>query len=65
MRGLTAVLVFSLVAFVEGDGLSVEDVLRAQQSAVQEYYVFSPRQVTSVAVAEPPVVDGQLDDACW
>ncbi len=65
MRGLTAVLVFSLVAFVEGDGVSVEDVLRAQQSAVQEYYVFSPRQATSVAVAEPPVVDGQLDDACW
>lgn len=65
MRGLTAVLVFSLVALVEGDRLAVEDVLRLRQSAAREYYAFSPRQATSVAVAEPPVVDGQLDDACW
>ena len=65
MRGLTAVLLLSLVAPVEGDRLAVEDVLRLRQSAAREYYAFSPRQATSVAVAEPPVVDGQLDDACW
>ena len=65
MRGLTAALLVFLVASVEGGQLSVEELLRLRQSAVREYFAFTPRQVTSLEVAEPPVVDGRLDDACW
>jgi len=72
MRGLTAVLVLSLVALVEGDQvteegdqLSVEELVRLRESAGEERYAFSPRRVVSVEVAEPPVVDGVLRDACW
>ena len=59
------VLLLALLSSGKGEEVSVEDILEARQRAVPERYAFLPKQVVSVAVEQPPLLDGRLDDACW
>ncbi len=40
-------------------------ILQARRLPMEEQYVFSPKRVSTVEAARPPVVDGRLEEECW
>jgi len=66
MRGLIAIAAFFFFwTSTASAQMSKEQLMDARARAVQQYYTFSPKRVTSLAVVEPPILDGLLAEACW
>ena len=67
MRALLVawLLVLPAALLAEEGEVSKERILEARRVPMEEYYVFTPRQAVSLEAAEPPVVDGRLEEAWW